>query len=108
MESLLAQYDTICYPLGSAVTYTAHFLPKEYAEGWRLADQTKLIWSVFSKLKEDYDFESIGMQYVIMAIKLLLSDYLPKIGVDKFGEQMIESCIDLSGVKQSHLFVKSH
>ncbi|WP_412972980.1 AAA family ATPase [Glaciecola sp. MF2-115] len=99
----LRQYDNLCYPENSAISYTEYFLPEDYKSGWRLSDQSKLLWSCFWSIKKEHQFESIGMQYILATIRPLLTDYLPALGVERLNEEMVLKCIELSGLPKSQI-----
>lgn len=101
LKQCLSLYDSTFYPLGSSISYTEHFLPQPFSNDWRLEAQTELIWNVLNQYKKDMGLESVGMQYVIMTIKLLLCDYLPKVGVERLCDEMVNKCVELSGLKHS-------
>jgi hypothetical protein len=99
----LEQYDTLKYPSPDGPTYTQFFLPQAYEIGWRFADQYKVLWSVFRKYQKVLKLPSWGMQYFSCTANILLSDYLSQ-SVEAFcSEEMIEKCIDLSGLHTSQI-----
>ena len=50
VERPLSHYDTACWPVGSPVTYTRHFLPELWSRGWRMQAQAKGLWDAFVAL----------------------------------------------------------
>jgi len=98
VEACLAQYDQTRYPEDSGPTFTEFFLPKEFAGGWRLESQAGLIWKAYQRWTEITDRRTWGMKYFIGTINPLLTDYLPKYGVNKLNLKMIKRCIDVSGL----------
>lgn len=101
LKHCLSLYDTTFFPVDSKISYTEHFLPEPYANNWRLAEQAEMIWHVLAACKNNVGLQSIGMQYVIMIVKLLLCDYLPKVGVERLCHDMVSKCADLSGLEHS-------
>jgi hypothetical protein len=67
--------------------------------GLQYADLSELIWSVFSKkYKSKHKLQSWPMQYFMVTVKLLLTDYLPKFGISDNTaiKQMVIKCIKAS------------
>lgn len=98
VEACLSQYDTTRYPENDGPTFTEFFLPKDFANGWRLASQAELIWKAYKKFAGASNHSTWGMKYFIGAINPLLTDYLPKYGTHKLNMEMIKRCIDVSGL----------
>ncbi len=98
LEKVLEAYDTYRYPEAVGPTYTEYFVPKEYSNGWRLKNESGLIWSVLSKHGKFLNLKSWGMKYLIGTINPLLTDYLHNYSVSRINENMIERCIDASGI----------
>ena len=99
----LEQYDTLRFPLPKGPKYTEYFLPKAFSSGWRLASQSNLIWSVFREYQKRLKIPSWGMQYFTCTINILLSDYLTKTEGTECSYEMINKCIDLSGLEMSQV-----
>lgn len=95
VEHCLAQYDTLRYP-ADGPTYTENFLPDAFIKGWRLASWSSDIWRVFRSYQQSYHIRSWGMQYFTTAINALLTDYLPRSGVEQFSDEIMHACIALS------------
>ena len=91
----MGQFDVLRYPKDGP-TYTEHFLPKEVAAGWRFASLSKDVWRIYAQYKKAYKIRSWGMKYFGVAICTLLSDYLPRFGVDAFEDEMFRECIKIS------------
>lgn len=48
----LSRYDDHSeYPTGSGISFTRHYFPAAFERGWRLADQTDLIWGGFMEIR---------------------------------------------------------
>jgi hypothetical protein len=101
VNDCLKQYDELRYPTQKDPTYTAFFLPEEFKKGWRLASLSSDLWHVFHCYQLQYHLKSWGMQYFTATINTLLSDFLPRYGVDRFDEDMVHECIRLSGLVPS-------
>lgn len=97
----LAQYDALRYPEKSGRTYVEAFLPQAVAAGFRLASASNLFWRVFRGYQQRFKIGSWGMQSFSITTNTLLSDFLPRYGVDELGEAMIDEAIRLSGLVPS-------
>jgi hypothetical protein len=97
VEACLSYYDTTRYPEENGPTYTEFFLPKEFAMGWRLESQAKLIWMAYKNCAAKAKRDTWGMKYFVGTINPLLTDYLPEFGVHKLNINMVQRCIDVSG-----------
>ncbi len=94
----LHQYDTLRYPLDSGPTYTQHFLSQDFDKGWRLASISKELWAGFRDYQKKLNIDSWGMQYFVGSINPLITDYIPRYGVDGDIRGMIHECIKISGL----------
>ncbi len=67
-EEVLAHYDTATW---EGITYTRHFLPRLWAEGWTLAAQARAFQDAFSDLnaKLGTGTEEVGMKYLVAAVR---------------------------------------
>jgi AAA domain-containing protein len=71
----LAGYDESCFPQGSDWTYTRFFLPKAYADGFRLVSQATCLWQAFLDAHEAarFTFElELPMKYFTQTVELAL------------------------------------
>jgi hypothetical protein len=96
VKATLKQFDTIIFKSHGSKTASEYFLAETYMSGWRYEHLSDLIWSVFKeKYKDKYALKSWPMQYFMVAVKLLLTDYLPKFGTsDNIAiKEMINKCI---------------
>jgi hypothetical protein len=98
VEACLSQYDKTRFPEKDGPTYTEFFVPRDFADGWRLESQADLIWKAYKRYAGDAHRTTWGMKYFIGTINPLLSDYLPKYGIKKLNMEMIKRCIDVSGL----------
>ncbi len=81
--------------------FTEFYLPKDFESGWRLAQLSAIIWSIFeSNYKRPLKLQSWGMQYFVAAVRILLVDYLPRYDLNdpQAIEEMIVASIDASGL----------
>jgi len=99
----LDKYDTMRFPEITGPTYTEHFLPDDFRNGWRLASCYKLIWETFKEHSTFISADSWGMKYFVGAVSLLLIDYLPKFGVDSINKNMVSQCIKASGMIRTEI-----
>jgi hypothetical protein len=68
------------FPQDSNVSYTQFFLPKAYAEDWRLADEAKMIWAAMIgdwAIRSKRTSPDVGMAAAIEVIKRFVFHYLP-------------------------------
>lgn len=100
VEACLAQYDTLRYPTGGP-TYVEYFLPEAVKSGWRLASLSRDFWRKFQEYNKTYQIGAWGMQYFTATANTLLTDFLPVYGVDQFEDEMLEQCIEMSGLVPS-------
>lgn len=96
----LAQYDTLRYPVDGP-TYVEYFLPEAARSGWTLASLSTDLWRVFRAHQKQYGITSWGMQYIISTTNTLLTDFLPRYGVDHVSDEILNECIDISGLVPS-------
>ncbi len=102
----LSQYDTLRYPTDGP-SYSGYFLEKAVADGWRFASLSTDLWRVFRTYQKDYQIESWGMKYFTVTVNLLLTDFLPRYGVDAVDDEMLHVCIRNSDLIPS-LTVPAH
>jgi hypothetical protein len=76
IEGVLGLYDTTEWPEGSGVSYTAHFLPAAWKQGWKLANQASLFKSAFSDLHAQLRIgkAEVGMKFLTKAVRTLFID----------------------------------
>lgn len=71
----LAGYDVSCYPERSDWTYTRFFVPRAYAQGFRLVNQALPLWEAFLDAHEQagFTFEmELPMKYFTQAVEIVL------------------------------------
>lgn len=98
LEKCLEQYDMLRFPENSGPTYTESCLPMDVKMGFRLKALAPEMWACFRGIQKDYGVTSWGMQYFASTIMTLLLDYLPHHGVKAFCPEMLERCIEVSGL----------
>lgn len=86
-------YDNTRYPFNGPF-YTQVFLKKEWDEGFRYHSLSSSFWSVFREYKKKYKLDSWGTENFVGTASILLSDYLPRYGVNEHVEEMIKKSID--------------
>ena len=94
----LEEYDREEYPVDSGWSFSRYFMPEQFAEGWRLAGMSEMVWRAFVQAKEfaakstekrpakksartrqDHPFD-IPMQYFCRMVEYFLMR-LPKINL---------------------------
>ncbi|GHD29533.1 hypothetical protein GCM10007053_10240 [Halioglobus pacificus] len=93
LRSVLSAYDTLQYPADSGISYTQMILPEDFTAGWRLADQSDLLWSVFRCRRLEGEPLAWGMQSVIDTVQFLLLDYLAIDGLKTLNESLVAHCL---------------
>lgn len=96
VQYCLSQYDSYPSPYPGHPSCTECFLPRAYDEGFRLVDLSESIWSVFGEFKRSLDIKEWGMEYFIISTKVLLTDFLPRLGVEAYCDEVFEQCIEVS------------
>ncbi|WP_018624903.1 ATP-binding protein [Kangiella aquimarina] len=101
VRHILRQYDFLTYPPSSNISYAQYFLSeqnKDY-ESLRLEDYSTLIWQVFfEKFKTPYKLKYWSTESFFCFVNLLISQYIPQIGIDDISDELIEHCIHQSGL----------
>lgn len=97
----LAQYDSMRYPPESGRTYVEEFLPDAVKSGFRLASVSGLLWRTFREHQKRLRLDSWGMQSFTITANSLLTDFLPRYGIDRLSEEMVEEALRLSGLMTS-------
>ncbi|AYC33036.1 ATP-binding protein [Pseudomonas cavernae] len=88
MRVILKSYDDIStYPEGSGITYTRHFMPIAYDNGFRLEELSKLFWRELNKLSSGFYVKNLPMEHFMMSIKYFLitaerHDPIPKSAIE--------------------------
>jgi hypothetical protein len=100
VRTCLAQYDTLRHP-DDGPTYTAFFLPEAVEAGWQLASLSAPLWAAFAHYRDRLHLGSWPMQYFITAVNTLLTDYLPRFGVEDVHPHLLAACIEVSGLTPS-------
>ncbi len=101
LRKCLQQLDLTKMPDGS-MSLTQHFVSKNLGSDWQLSSIAAEIWNVFDDdFKRPLKLSSWPMQYFVSAIRILLSDYLPKYDGEDLDslEEMIYQSIKASGVE---------
>ena len=76
LGQLLKHYDEATWPESFAFTYTQHFAPTQWNQGWRLQFEAEPLWDAFANLAREigvdaYNLE-IGSKYVVKACLTIL------------------------------------
>ena len=88
-DKVIEPYKTTC---------TQYFLPRKYADGWRLTTVADHYWKAISKIRDENGQGSFPMQYFAIATRILLADLLPKYESKTFY-QLCCSAIETSNWK---------
>lgn len=97
VQRCLRQYDKLRYPINGP-TYTGYFLAEAVGKGWGFESLAEDTWQIFRSYQKTYHIESWGMQYFTATVNTLLTDFLPRYGVEHFEEDMVHECIRISGL----------
>ncbi|MEW8091902.1 MAG: ATP-binding protein [Candidatus Thiodiazotropha endolucinida] len=89
----LNHYDRLRYPLDGP-TYTQAFLKNEWDSGFRYSSLAPLIWSVFREYQKYNNLDSWGTENFIGSVSVLLSDYLPRYGIEENVDEMVKNSIN--------------
>lgn len=92
LEFYLAEHDNTkrCeYPIGSTICFSEFFMPKSFAKGWRLANESELAWRAFSDAAKDVgkNVGNIGMQWIKEVVERFLTTNLLQDGDDFTSSQ---------------------
>lgn len=98
LATCLSGYDTSCFPEDSDWTFTRFYFPIAYAAGFRLLDQTQMLWNVFLEAQDRSGYRAnieIPMQYFSGTIEYIFTEYNEHDGPD-FGvsAQMWKAAVD--------------
>ncbi len=77
------------YPRGSGTSYTAHFLPKAFDAGWRLANQSSLIWKTYHRVTSEAKLPKFG-EFPMIAITTAMNSLLKTTGKQDHPEFVLE------------------
>lgn len=94
----LEQYDQLRFPK-KGPTYTEHFLPEAYTQGFRLASLAESMWSEYQRCKHEWHLNDWPMESFIRAVNTLLTDYLHTFGTEEYSAEMFRKCINISGLR---------
>ncbi len=75
VATCLSGYDESCFPPSSDWTYTRFFLPRAYADGFRLVEQATPVWQAFVEAHEGARLSSemeLPMKYFTQAVEIAL------------------------------------
>ncbi|MED5530709.1 MAG: ATP-binding protein [Pseudomonadota bacterium] len=98
----LEQYDTARYPKDGQ-TFVEYFLPEAVANGFTLSSTSSILWGCFCEYAKPLGIRSWGMQYFTSTINCLLLDFLPRHGIENFGQEMVNAALNLSGIDASRV-----
>ncbi|MBV2124643.1 MAG: ATP-binding protein [Candidatus Thiodiazotropha sp. (ex Ctena orbiculata)] len=85
----LSQIDGLHYP-ADGPSYAEFFTHKR----WKISVLSHDIWGIYKEdFKRTYHIDSWPMKYFMRTLKLLLTDFIPKYGIEECGDDMIRSAI---------------
>ncbi|MCG7875169.1 MAG: ATP-binding protein [Candidatus Thiodiazotropha endolucinida] len=88
----LSEIDHLHYP-ENGPSYAEFFTEN----GWKISKLSHEIWGVYKDdFKRKYHIDSWPMKYFMRTLKLLLTDFIPKHGINECGDEMIHSAIEHS------------
>lgn len=103
---VLAAYDSLVFPESSNVSYTAHFAPKLWQEGWRLASEAPALAKEFQSrylgLKQG-SLKELNIKYLVASVRWLLTGLQAQEGrgLRPLPASLIPSCVKCSGADES-------
>lgn len=76
LAQLLRHYDSNTWPAESTLTYTAHFAPRLWQQGWRLEHEAQPLWNAFVTLASSIGVPvnnlEVGTKYLVKAVRTIL------------------------------------
>ncbi len=100
LKKCLSQYDSNNFP-EDGVSYTQYFLRDIVSDDWRLDSIAELIWNEYeSHFKVPLELKSWPMQYFVAMVRILLTDFFPRYGVEDIEQvkSMICESINVSSL----------
>jgi hypothetical protein len=78
LKFFMSEHDNVRrseYPSGSKICYSEFFLPRAYANGWRLGNEAQNAWEAFERAAATVNrkLRDIGMQWVGDAVTHFLT-----------------------------------
>ena len=101
LKHCLAQYDLQRFPQPDGPTYTEYFLEEAVQHGWKMTSLSQELWQVYQEYQHQYQLKDWGMQYFISTVNTLLTDFLPRYGVDAISPEMVRESFKISGLISS-------
>ncbi|MEP7301250.1 MAG: hypothetical protein ABI699_06955, partial [Caldimonas sp.] len=105
-RDVLAHYDEAEWPPGSGLTYSAHFAPDLWQQGWRLQDQAGHFVSAFTELARQLGGGvEVGMKYLVTAVRRLLLMLRDEPERANRISDAVSACVQKSGLAESRRLV---
>lgn len=103
LRLLLEEYDKQRWPVEGGPTYTEHFLPELWAQGWRLAKQSSAFEAAFKELAIPLrlHLSEVPIKYLTSAVKGFLIDAPACLQRKESLNNLIEDCVYRSGFVES-------
>ena len=80
------------FPLGSGISYTAHFVPKAFNSGWRLAKQGSLIWKMFNQVVSQEHLPKFK-EFPMIAMTITIVEVLEQLALLDSSELVLERAL---------------
>jgi len=73
IKACLEEYDSnLVWPLGSDISYSAHFAPDAFARGWRFANHAQQIYEVATSLRAETGRSTEVWQWPMVSLEALM------------------------------------
>lgn len=80
----LKQYDcTLIWPIGSDITYSRHFAPVAFAEGWRFHHHAEEVWSLATELLDQHGIQSKAWAWPMKTLETFVAYMLTDLAAKK-------------------------
>jgi len=101
VKNVLSKYDSeLRYP-EDGPSFTEHFLPRAFDNGFRLSDLAEDIWHVTYQRAQDLKYSEIPMQYFCKMVDMLLCSRLRDGAYVDCDDRMINQMLDSTGFHTS-------
>lgn len=100
LSMLMQHVDEARWPENGGPTYTEHFVPTLYRNGWRLVNQAPLLWGAFQREAAGLGLNVVTFEalprYAVRALRFILSELQQDLhkasNLPKVMEQAVQSC----------------
>ena len=107
IPTVLAFYDQTRWPEEGGPTYSGHFLPDLWAQGWRMENQAGPLQDSFRKVAREFhrDENDIAAKYVVFAANSFLLNAQKTLANGGTQRALIEDAVRRSGIVESYEFL---